>query len=184
MHASVRAWMNSSRNPDPNELIKVIGRWLNLTVPAKAAEPAESIEHLVPKESAPESKAEPTVSSVPAPGCFNLDQLMRTCFNDEQLAGELLTMFEDRANRSLDAIDEALQREDYESLKKLAHSIKGVAGHLSAEVLFEVSARAERRGRAGDPDLRDFLQDIRQVRSEMSRCLYAAPILRDSMIRI
>ncbi|MBL8816745.1 MAG: response regulator [Planctomyces sp.] len=161
-----------------SELLRVMARWMPQML---TREEIPAARPLSPGRAAGSQKSHAVSDPLP---CFNRAQLLQTCFNDVQLATELLTMFEERAIKSIDAIETALADNDLQSLKRLAHSIKGVAGHLSADRLFELSARVERQERAGDPDPEQFLEDIRQVQTEMSRCLHAVPMIRDSMTKL
>jgi two-component system, sensor histidine kinase and response regulator len=68
-----------------------------------------------------------------------LDRLL----GDEQLFRGLLLEFDKDFQNAGDEILDALQRQDYAVARRMAHSIKGVAGNLSAMDLYEAASELE-----------------------------------------
>jgi PAS domain S-box-containing protein len=103
---------------------------------------------------------------------------------DEKILHELLTDFGRDFRDTPDAILAALQRRDYDTARRLAHAIKGVAGNLSALDVFETAAELEQAIRdAQDEQIPGLLERFRSALSVVVRtvdCLQEEPLAQDS----
>ncbi|OHB80816.1 MAG: hypothetical protein A2W31_00290 [Planctomycetes bacterium RBG_16_64_10] len=155
---------------DRSAMITVLNRWLPADHPTASASPAAA---------AGSAADGPSVST--GDHCFDRDDLLNRCFGDRQMAVELLDMFTDGATRNLEAIDQAVAQRDRASLVSIAHSLKGVASHLSAQELRNLTGKINRDYRNEDGDIDGLLNDVVTMRSELQRCLAAVPPLRQSI---
>ena len=89
--------------------------------------------------------------------------LLARCLNNLDFAERILTMFEGRCETELKELDEALQRGDVESLRRIAHRLSGTCANASA---FEMQTCAAKLKRAADesslPKASECLQDLRR----------------------
>ena len=69
---------------------------------------------------------------------------------DENFLKEVLDGFLANVNNQLKIIDQALNIDDAEQVRREAHSIKGGAANLTADVLAQVAFELEDIGRSGD----------------------------------
>ena len=113
--------------------------------------------------------------------CFDWDRLLQRCSDDGDFATELLDMFADQSASRLTAIDLGVSRRDGEMLVGIAHALKGVAGYLSADRLLKVTSRIDHDYRGADRDVEGLLRECMLMKSEVSRCMYDLPRLRQSM---
>lgn len=66
---------------------------------------------------------------------FDLDEFLERIQNDRALLLELLDIFIDDFQQKRKSIDQAVVKKDYEQMRRLAHSVKGSAGNISAKSL-------------------------------------------------
>jgi HPt (histidine-containing phosphotransfer) domain-containing protein len=78
-----------------------------------------------------------------------LENLRDVLDGDPDLLNELIDLFLNDAPTLLAGLNEAVRRQDVESLTQNAHSLKGSASNLGARGMAAVCANLERRGRAG-----------------------------------
>lgn len=93
------------------------------------------------------------------------------------MASTLLNLFADRAAANLNAIERAIAERDHAALVKIAHTLKGVAGNLSAHTLQNVTAKIDHDYRNANYDEMSLLSDVTAMRHEVLRCLDAVPSL-------
>lgn len=74
--------------------------------------------------------------------CFNLKDFLERCLGDVSMALELLGISVECAQVNLEEIDHELAAKDYRELTRIAHTLKGIAGNMSALPL--VKAELER----------------------------------------
>jgi HPt (histidine-containing phosphotransfer) domain-containing protein len=70
------------------------------------------------------------------------------------------------------------RQKDREIAGRLVHTIRGMAGNLSAKVLFEVASRLEVRIQAGQPEnslLEEFFQSLEQVLESIDHWQHSVP---------
>ena len=76
--------------------------------------------------------------------------LLERVEGDQELLAEIIHLFVDDAPRLLHAMRGALQQGDMAVLERLAHSMKGAAGNLSANITAEAAMQLEKNAKAGD----------------------------------
>src|SRR5262245_30203339 len=81
---------------------------------------------------------------------------------DDDLLGELIDLFLADAPGRMDAIRDAVTRQDWTAVTAPAHSLKGSCGSLGALPLAELCARLEHCGRA-DADRSHALADCAEL---------------------
>lgn len=115
--------------------------------------------------------------------CFDPSDFLERCFGDCNMAGELLDMFTASGVRHLDAIDQAMTKRDVTGMVRIAHALKGVACNLSAPALLSISNDINRNYRGSNVNEESLLDDVLAMRSELQRCLNAAPTLRKTITK-
>ncbi len=114
--------------------------------------------------------------------CFDREDFLDRCCDDLELAIELLDMFTDSATERLQAIQNAVIQQDRKQLLCLAHTLKSVAGNLSAGTLLKYTSRINEEYRDVNCDIDSLLQEVSAMQGEYKRCLDAVPTLRQSML--
>ncbi len=131
----LKAGMNDyvSKPIDPKQLFEVLGRWVTVAKQQKAGET-----NLETTEAQPEFEAE----RLNLPG-FAVDEALDRLRGNEKLyiklLGELAHTHADDCAR----IKEALSAQDLGGARALAHTLKGIAGNLSARRLHSAAAALE-----------------------------------------
>jgi two-component system, sensor histidine kinase and response regulator len=77
---------------------------------------------------------------------FDEDALLDRLSGDRALMAEVIVIFLEDCPARLAAVDAAVSRRGAEDLRKAAHALKGSAGNLSANGLFEAAAALEQIG--------------------------------------
>ena len=171
---------------DRRAMIRILERW---TAPAPTSNPATPVP--APEQNAPAAATELQSVDIAqlhetlkdCQPCFDRGRLLETCFEDNELAVELLEMFVDRAETSLTSIEQAIQQRDRKTLVSLAHALKGVAGNLSATALLEQTTRLDRDYRNNEGDDDALFRDMQTLQIEIQRCVSAASGLQASLAR-
>jgi CheY-like chemotaxis protein len=116
---------------DTKQLFDVLGKWVSV-----AAEPIEG--------AAPEPRAQaPATAEMPSlPGFDPVDALQRLGGN-ERLYRKLLADMARNHSRDCEQIQEALKAGDPGAARHIAHTLKGIAGNLSAAEVHETAAAME-----------------------------------------
>jgi two-component system sensor histidine kinase/response regulator len=78
--------------------------------------------------------------------------LLERVEGDQELLTELIRLFLTDAPHLLDAMRNALQQGDMTLLERSAHSMKGAAGNLSAQVTVNAASQLERSAKKGDAE--------------------------------
>ena len=125
------------------ELRKVLEKWSEPTPPVPIVSPTTPIE-VDPME-------------------FDHDSALEILGGDEVLLREILALFMEDCPRLMSEIEEAIDRSDADSLKRLAHTMRGVAGNFALKrvvesaMILEANAKADSWGIA-----RETFDDLRQ----------------------
>ncbi|PTN35634.1 response regulator [Desulfonatronum sp. SC1] len=147
-----------SKPIDPDLLRRTLARWLPTNDgERKTDEPATT--PTAPASAVPSSAALPSPSAsalLPKqlPG-FDLAQGLARLRGNEKLYLKLLLDFHGSYAERLDKIDQAAQAGEREQAARTVHAVKGVAGNLAANELFEAAQVLEHALKAGpdtDPD--------------------------------
>ncbi len=128
-----------------------------------------------------EALTAPTAGPGPGSGReFDREAALETVGGDERLLGEVVGMFLDDCPRLLAEIEGAIGRSDAPTLRRLAHTVRGVASNfgtpaiVAAARILEVGGKEEAWG-----GMRDAFDDLRsaidRVRPELGRVVAPAP---------
>jgi CheY-like chemotaxis protein len=79
--------------------------------------------------------------------------LLERVEGDQELLGEMIQLFVADAPQLLDAMRNALQQGDMILLERSAHSMKGAAGNLSAQVTVTAASKLEQSAKKGEAEL-------------------------------
>ena len=126
------------------ELFKVIARWAGEQKPAAMAAPVvETFGEIVP---------------------VDVDGALARLGVPRDLYEELLVSLVEDVERDQERIAEALERQDADAVRRLAHSIKGSAGNMGAEPLWAVAAQLEMLAQDGHCDAKatGYLDSLRR----------------------
>jgi two-component system sensor histidine kinase/response regulator len=119
---------------EPQELFDTIERWTKSSDRKKATSRQE------------QSKKDDHIKDVP----IDLETALPRFDGDKDFFKEMLGEFLDYESKQLEKLTEAIERGDAKVVEREAHSIKGAAGNLGAEVLAEVALGLEILGRTKD----------------------------------
>lgn len=112
---------------------------------------------------------------------FDTNDLLTQCFGDRDLAAELLSMFELRANQGLNEIATALEQHDMQAINRISHGLKGIAANLSARKLLAVAATLEQATRNQTDHHEHLMQQITDLRTELRSCMTQVPAVQKLM---
>lgn len=155
---------------DPKKLLAVLKRWL-----------PESQSSLQNSGSSECPSYEPSARLLATADCFDRFDFLGRCFGNRELACNLLDLFVDRGALSLEAIDKGVADRDRDGLRAVVHTLKGVAGNLSAPALATLTAKIDHDFRDVNCDIDALLRDTLEVRRELERCLAAVPTLKQDI---
>jgi len=147
----VEAGMNDhvSKPIDPDELFRVLLKWIKTDGRSKSAETAPPTN--VPTASLPHTNSDGAALQIDGLQIDGIDTkaaLRRTGGNRLRYES-LLSRFADSQAGAVDEIRAALATRDIPTAERTAHSLKGSAGNLGATALADVAANAEAAVRSG-----------------------------------
>jgi HPt (histidine-containing phosphotransfer) domain-containing protein len=124
----------------------------------------------------------PAVTSVSplSQSAFHAERLLERCLGDRGFCAVLIGKFVARAGELSAALEQAALTGDKKELAHQAHAIKGMAANLSADSLQTWAAALERALRVGN--LANVRPLVSRVRSEIQRCLDAAPGMLEQLV--
>lgn len=86
-----------------------------------------------------------------------LDRVME----DKDLLKELLDIFVADFDQKREELSKAIGTNDFDTIRNVAHSLKGASGNISAKPLREVCVTLESKGKSGDSEgLEQLLTDL------------------------
>lgn len=131
------------------DLSQMIQRWLPEVERRQRQRPSSATGAMrIPIERLPEA---PTADSIP----LNLDYLHEVSGNDREFEQELLGVFLRDLQGHLTALETAAAQEDWQTLERRAHQVKGASSNVGAEVLnrlckqLESAAKQKNTGEVG-----------------------------------
>jgi HPt (histidine-containing phosphotransfer) domain-containing protein len=116
--------------------------------------------------------------SLPMP--IAMDTFLTHCMGNLEFAQSLLSVFENDLPGYADQIVLKAREGNAKTLAEAAHALKGTAGIIAAEPLRLLAKTIESAGKAGD--LTEVTSLVKQLDSEVQRCLKAIPELRERLI--
>ncbi len=159
---------------DRKRLQAVLDRWLQISQPTTLAATTPDSSRVVCHTASVALQQDETP-------CFDRAELLERCFGDCNMAVELLDLFSACATNNLHAMAQAVVDNDRTKLVGIAHTLKGVAGNLSAKALLEESAVIDREYRGANCDLNSLIGQVAAMKSEVIRCMNALPSFRQSL---
>ena len=133
----LEAGMNDyvSKPIDPNELFRVLERWVKATDGEGEPRQAKPGQEAVP---APGDRSETEDSFETLPG-FDVEEGLSRVRGNRELYGRLLRDLAQEHAGDAHAVKDALAGEDSELAHRLVHTLKGLAGNLSATRLYRAA---------------------------------------------
>lgn len=126
------------------------------------------------------NRKRPVMNDTPNIPGFNVPLALRQLGNNMKLYMKLLDQFQKSYDSASSDIAAAIQRGDYETAERSAHTIKGLAGSLGAATLQTISQKLEKlcRDRVSGPELAEtiglFGEELNMAISGIRTCLAAA----------
>ncbi len=141
---------------DVRELLTVLSKWVKPTVPQIT--PPHPLAQAGLKGQADHTATADRLG--PLPGIDVEDGLERLA-GDAVLYRDLLEKFAENQRDVPEKIEQALKVQDMETARRLAHTVKGVAGNIGARPLFEAATILDTALKEDTPHkIRDILQDF------------------------
>jgi PAS domain S-box-containing protein len=157
-----------SKPVTPKTLVKVIEKWI-------MREENKSHNKLDRKDIPVESPIVPTdeCKTIGVP-IFDKESFTERMMNDDEMVREIVEIFLDDIPRQIEKLKVSLETGDAVTSERLAHSIKGAAANVSAELLREVAFHIEKAGKEGDLDtmsqsVHELEKQFSQVREAMEK---------------
>ena len=98
-----------------------------------------------------DEKVNPAAADAPqTTRAFDKSELLERVGGDAEICAEILKVFIDDIPVRIQEMEDALQRQDYETLKRGAHTIKGSSGNVGALKLQEAAYQLETSAAAGE----------------------------------
>ncbi|MGC8668877.1 MAG: PAS domain S-box protein [Chthonomonadales bacterium] len=135
----------------------------------------ELLRHVAKREKDVAQK--PVQEAHASPEVFVRERLERNCGNDEDFAKEVVEVFLRTTEETMEALEAAVQKEDWEQVAMAAHSVKGTARTLGAEALGAACWELEQAGRRSDDaacraGLEAMRREFHRVREVLARYLW------------
>jgi len=145
--------------------------------PIRSADLGEALGRLTLAGSAPLGRGP---EAVPITAEFDRVAALATVGGDERLLGEVVGMFLDDCPRLLGEIGRAIDDADAATLKRLAHTVRGVASNFGTIGIVQAAGTLESLGKAGAwdeamPALEELRQAIDRVRPALAELVGKPP---------
>ncbi len=106
-------------------------------------------------------------------------QLMKRLATTAHVLPKLLDRFQEQIVANQAALESNLAKSELETFAAVVHSLKGSAGYLAAEQLYELAGRLESSSKAGD--LNALRTGMDELRREVDQCLHHIPVVRQQI---
>jgi two-component system, sensor histidine kinase and response regulator len=163
-----------SKPLDPNRLIDSMQKLLEMSGHASPTQPAIEAATAV-------AATTPSTSTRDESPPLEIDALLDRCMGNAETVTSILDEFERQAVADLAEIKRHVESRDCEGTARVAHTLKGASGILSADALSDVAFKLERMGRAGV--LMDADQLLTQLNDEVRRCIDYLPLARATIAK-
>jgi len=94
---------------------------------------------------------------------IELEEVMERVQDDKELLLELLDIFQEDYREKRIKMDKLIQKQGFEELKNIAHSLKGASSNISAKKIFVTFAKLEDVAEKGN------VEEIRQLIAQIDR---------------
>ncbi len=92
---------------------------------------------------------------------LDLKELLERVQDDRALLLELVDIFNDDFLQKRKMIQEAIQKKDFEQLKRIVHTLKGASGNLSAKAMYATCIAIEQKVKTSDLNgLEELIKDL------------------------
>ncbi|HSC44958.1 MAG TPA: response regulator [Candidatus Acidoferrum sp.] len=125
------------------------------------------------------TNSEATMESIQAKAGINRAELLARVENDEALAREILTIFQDEVAGNRNELQAAVEKKSPSETQKAAHAFKGMLANLAAAHASSLAADLELLASSGqceafEPAWRAFEAELRLVQSDAEQLLSGA----------
>ncbi len=104
----------------------------------------------------------------------NVETLLDRCFGNLEFASRILGILNERCEPDIEAIEQAVQEEDYERIYGIAHRLKGAFANASADGLSRIAEELCAASKAMDaPASREQVSGLRESWEELSTLMDA-----------
>ncbi|MGC9454238.1 MAG: response regulator [Phycisphaerae bacterium] len=108
---------------------------------------------------------------------LDIDELKDRIGGDDEIVGEILGVFRDTCEESMQAISDAIDSGDPTRIERSAHALKGALGNIAAHKAHEVALKIEKMGESGDvegarnafAELRERIQELEQILAKLAK---------------
>ena len=104
---------------------------------------------------------------------INVDEFLDRCMGNTDLYTRMLDKFEEQVEIQFSEIIDLLEKQEVESIRRAAHTVKGMAANTSAVDLMKLASEMEDMAKEGD--LESFKTQIDQLQYEIQRCVDYIP---------
>ena len=108
---------------------------------------------------------------------INVDEFLDRCMGNVGLFEKMLDKFEEQVEVNYNNLVGLLEGQDVESVRRVAHTVKGMAANTSASELFTVASRMEELAKIGELDT--IKKSMSQLQAEIDKCLKYIPEAKD-----
>ncbi len=129
---------------NPGELARVLGRWLGTDRSQESGVRSQE------GEEGGERKAKERTEEGAALPVFDRVALLDRCMDEEDLVRDVLTLFLDNMPERIQELQAALDTGDVPAAHLVAHTIKGMAANIGAEVLRALAREMEDAAEGGE----------------------------------
>ncbi|MEO5730875.1 MAG: Hpt domain-containing protein, partial [Byssovorax sp.] len=133
-----------------DELDRLLRKWAPLSGSGPRSRRADPAPEVAPVSSSPIRRPTP-ITRAPAVDPAALEKLRAMRQGDSDLVLEVIDLFLQETPDRLTALRDGLSRGDFPLIARVAHTIRGSAGHIGAKALTALCARVEDKARQGTP---------------------------------
>jgi CheY-like chemotaxis protein len=130
-----------------DDLFSKITRWGRSaagSAPAPHGKPAGAVDVQIHGEEGPEQSRDAIVPSEMGATPIDFSGLTQRLMGNAEMAIKILKKADERIEGDLCSLREAVEKDDRQTIKSLAHLMKGTGGNLSADGLYRVTAELEK----------------------------------------
>ena len=139
-----------------------------ISKPVNPAKLIEIIEKILSREPITETEQK-TGKTKKGMTVFDRSVLMESLGDDQDLIKEILVLFKTNANEIMTSLKNAALKDDFETVRRSAHSLKGSSGNIGAKALMETMKSIEEA--CSDDDVNAIITRIRQAEEDFAALL-------------